>query len=1730
MSRDLNREANMRIVVTRSRRRLVAPGGRLAVSLVIAAQVVSQVPILAGQQRDDERGREPAQASRPVEVNRVVPDVQRAPLFPTFSAEPTVAEIATARVFAEPLVPIGQPSVGENRRLVVAIKEYQSVGKSDFLAPFLEYLSQFPSGAWTPSLHASVGNALRDFGFYTKAAYAWSEAWRMTKDVDSPAAKAIAGWSISELMDLRAKFGDVERLDLLLQEAGKRAFTGAAAERVSLARESLRILRTDHHLAEPSGPWALQELLWAAKPGSPINATLDAVHASPAGTSLPELRDLSKQVGLSLQIAKWNKASETIPVPSVVHLSLGHFAAIVEVRGDRVLLRDRILGGDIWMRRAALQEETSGYFLVASGRLPDGWVTATDRETATVIGHCGSGYPNHEDNGSPTCGPSAGPPPDGPGPAGPPPPSSPPRGPGPCGGMAVYDFQSLHVALRLYDAPVGYTPPVGPAVSFLLRYNQRDLYQPTTFTFSNLGPKWTFDFLTYLTDNPSTPGDQILLYPRGGGGRQKYTSYDAPTQTFAAHWRTKAPLVRTSSSPIRYERRLTDGSVEVFAQADGATTYPRRIFMTEWKDPQGNKLEFTYDSSLRMVAITDTIGQVTTLAYELASDPLKITKVTDPFGRYATFRYNNAGHLESITDVIGLTSSFRYGGDSFVAALTTPYGTTTFRHGSTATAYRWLEATDPLGATERVEYRYSTTDLPNTLDSGEVPTGFSSRNVNINYFNSIYWDKLAYARHPGDVSKAVVTKWIRDTGSVMVNGIKHSEKRPLEARVWYAYPDQTNPEYMGSLISPSRVARVLDDSSSQIVETDYNAKGYPTAVRDPLGRETSYVYASNGIDLTEVRQTTGSLDDVVRSYGTYNSQHLPASVTDAAGETTSFTYNTRGQVLTVTNPLSEVTTVAYNTNGYVTSVTGPVSGATTTLTYDSYGRPQTTTNSDSDTLTFEYDAFDRVTKVTYPDSSYDQMTYERLDLSTVRDRLGRLTRVFVDPLRRPSMTRDPLGRIIRQEWCACGTLDALVDAKGQRTTWTRDVLGRVTVETRANSSTIQYAYENNTSRLKTVTDAKEQVTTYTYALDDALLEKEYTDEEHSTSDVAWTYDANYPRVATMVDGIGTTTYAYRAIETAGALSVSSIDGPRSNDTLVYTYDELGRVASRALNGVTVSWSFDALGRLEEEVNSLGTFEYTYDGVTNRLASVTYPNDQATEYSYFGSSNDRRLQTIHHKTPSAATLSKFDYTYDVVGNILTWQQQADSSSPTIWAYGYDVADQLLSAVKSTTGGSPTVLANYNYRYDVAGNRTEEQIDNVVTGATFNNVNRLTAHMPAGALRVAGQLNEAGSVTIDGTPAYVDAANKFSGTKTLTTGTNTFTVVATDPANNVRTQQYEVDADGASRTFTYDANGNLTDDGTRTFEWDAENRLIAINIGDNRSEFTYDGLHRRIRIVEKEDASTVRDGNLYWAGTELIEERLSTSEVNRFFADGESHDGTVRYLARDHLGSVREVTNSSGTVVTRNDYDPYGRLTQVSGSEDSRFGYTGHYVHAPSGLLLALYRGYDPSLGRWLSEDPAGHIDGPNMFAYVANNPARYMDPRGLETGDWWDIVSNLRRAHEIGMQELAKRSGPGMHNNANDAMRHAEWMRRTTEETNAFTAWLAGVGHELDNLTEGAPLKEILMDLHNNAQGRRAGSEGRPVDPKSLQTIGGPDKPYNRPKPAPRGYDSYPKSAEGSCRR
>jgi RHS repeat-associated protein len=184
-----------------------------------------------------------------------------------------------------------------------------------------------------------------------------------------------------------------------------------------------------------------------------------------------------------------------------------------------------------------------------------------------------------------------------------------------------------------------------------------------------------------------------------------------------------------------------------------------------------------------------------------------------------------------------------------------------------------------------------------------------------------------------------------------------------------------------------------------------------------------------------------------------------------------------------------------------------------------------------------------------------------------------------------------------------------------------------------------------------------------------------------------------------------------------------------------------------------------------------------------------------------------------------------------------------------------------------------------------------------------------------------------------------------------------------------------------------------------EWDAENRLIAVNQGTLRSEFTYDGEGRRVRILEKDGSTVLADRHFVWCRRNPCEERnAGGTVVKRFFQHGFQQGGNSYYYVTDDIGSTYEVTDSSGTIYARYDYDAWGRRTKISGELDADFGFTGHFFHEPSGLHLAPHRAYDANLGRWISEDPMGLDEGPNLYAYVENDPIANVDPSGLYTID------------------------------------------------------------------------------------------------------------------------------------
>jgi RHS repeat-associated protein len=743
----------------------------------------------------------------------------------------------------------------------------------------------------------------------------------------------------------------------------------------------------------------------------------------------------------------------------------------------------------------------------------------------------------------------------------------------------------------------------------------------------------------------------------------------------------------------------------------------------------------------------------------------------------------------------------------------------------------------------------------------------------------------------------------------------------------------------------------------------------------------------------EVRRVNGAGTELLASFSGYTGQRRPTTVTDAAGQTRTLSYNAAGQAVTVTNALNETITLGYTGNGYLETVTGAASGSTMTLTYDGYGRVRTVTEPDGYAVTLDYDHLNRLTKVTYPDGTFEEAVYDRLGVDQVRDRLGRLTRYTYDGAQRLTSVIDAERRIVQLDWCACGSLDALIDAKGQRTRWDRDVEGRVTREVRADGVTDTiYTYDVN-GRLHTVTDPLEQVTTYGYALDGLVTQVSYSNTVHPTSPIGFSYDPVHRRLTGLTDGTGSTTITYRPVGQSGALAVQSVDGPLTGDTVSYGYDALGRVNARLLNGAGWTIGYDLLGRPSTVTHALGSFVWTYAGHSDRVASLTYPGSLSSTYTYLGNLQDRRLQTIHHRNSGGATLSKFDYTYDLVGNLQTWRQERAGQAPFQYTFTHDRVDQLKSAIKRSTDPTPVVLNRQAWRYDPAGNRATAQHGDNVVASGFDSLNRLMTRQPGGPLAFEGTVNEAATVTIDGKSASVDTTNTFRGTGETTAGTTTVTITARDAAGNTATQDYKVDVTGGSSVYTYDLNGNMTSDGVKTYQWNARNELIKVQQGGvDLATFTYDGFGRRTTKTAAGVTSTY-----IYDGEDIVEERRSTGDVIRYM-HGPGIDQVLArttnganpvYYLTDHLGSVVQEVDATQAVVLNREYDPWG--VPVQGAATSGYAFTGREWDAEIGLYYYRARFYQPETGSFLSDDPV--FQPGSQQAYVWGRPLTHVDPSG-----------------------------------------------------------------------------------------------------------------------------------------
>ena len=294
-----------------------------------------------------------------------------------------------------------------------------------------------------------------------------------------------------------------------------------------------------------------------------------------------------------------------------------------------------------------------------------------------------------------------------------------------------------------------------------------------------------------------------------------------------------------------------------------------------------------------------------------------------------------------------------------------------------------------------------------------------------------------------------------------------------------------------------------------------------------------------------------------------------------------------------------------------------------------------------------------------------------------------------------------------------------------------------------------------------------------------------------------------------------------------------------------------------------------------------------------------------------------------------------------------------------------------------------------------------MDNSVSTYAYNEKNQLLSMTGGGVLRFRGTLNEPGTVTVNGQPAQMLAGNTFEAYVNVPTVPTTVPVVATDTSGNATTKSYEVSGAGAAATFAYDLNGNLIQkvegSDTWTYEWNAENQLTRVRTnGVEVARYAYDPSGRRVE-------RTANATTTLWSyqDRDILRETSSGTATQYSHGPGvdeplaqEDSSGVLAFLHADGLGSVVRITDATGSAASSRRFDAFGK--PEVGPTDG-YGFTAREWDGTPRLAYHRARYYDPTMGRFVSEDPVRFRGGSNFYVYALGNPVNARDPLGLETG-------------------------------------------------------------------------------------------------------------------------------------
>ena len=413
----------------------------------------------------------------------------------------------------------------------------------------------------------------------------------------------------------------------------------------------------------------------------------------------------------------------------------------------------------------------------------------------------------------------------------------------------------------------------------------------------------------------------------------------------------------------------------------------------------------------------------------------------------------------------------------------------------------------------------------------------------------------------------------------------------------------------------------------------------------------------------------------------------------------------------------------------------------------------------------------------------------------------------------------------------------------------------------------------------------------------------------------------------------------------------------------------------------------------------------------------------------------RLQSIT-STTNGTSISVAGYTYSY--NDANQRTRANLADGSFWIYEYDSLGQVKSGKRYWSDWTPVAGQQFEYSFDDIGNRNSTKNGGDSTGGhlrsasyTNNTLNQITGRDVPSYLNVIGAASAtATNVNVNNTHAY----RKGEYYRVELNPDNTSAAVWQSVTNRVVQNGITNSVTGnlflpkQAEVFSYDADGNLTNDGRWSYRWDAENRLVSMSTpttapsGSRKSlTFDYDPQGRRIsKVVRNWTGSTwakvIDEKYLYDGWNQLTTLNASNTTVVRAFLWGSDFSGSmqgaggvggllavnakgsgVAFVACDGNGNVTALVDAAlGNTVANYEYGPFGEVLRASGTlaKLNPFRFSTKFQDEETDHLYYGYRYYSQSTGRWPNRDPMGENGGLNLYGFVGNNPMGFVDSLGL----------------------------------------------------------------------------------------------------------------------------------------